>query len=326
MTFSENNKVLITGGLGFIGKNLTSYLLENTNCSIVIVDNNSINTLNSLQDYFNDEKRISYFIDDLKYPQMLEDALKGIDIVFHLAANSDISKGVNNPQIDFLNTTTATFNLLSAMKSVGVKNIVFSSGSGIYGMNNDNIFDESYAPLFPVSHYGASKLCAEAMISSFVHMHDMQAFIFRFANVVGDWQSHGVAYDLIKRLKKDPEKLNVLGNGYQNKSYIHVSDVLNAIFCALEYEVNEPVQAFNVSNDDSITVREIVKIILSEMDLPSAKIEYGTTPYGWMGDVPEIKLKNDKIKALGWNFKYNSEQAVKKAVEFLISTKVPHCF
>lgn len=320
MIYIENKKILITGGLGFFGKNLTSYLIRNTNYSITIFDNNSINTLESFQDYFTND-RITYIIDDLKNPSLLENALNNIDLVFHLAANSDISKGVNNPQIDFLNTTTSTFNLLTAMKNVGVKKIVFSSGSGIYGMNKENIFDEIYAPLYPVSHYGASKLCAEAMISSFVHMHDMQAFIFRFANIVGDWQSHGVAYDFIKRLKKAPERLIVLGNGYQNKSYIHISDVLSAIFCILEKGLEQNIQSFNVSNDDLITVRDIVKIILTEMNLTSTKVEYGTTPYGWIGDVPEIKLINNKIKSLGWNYKYNSEQSIRKAVRFLIEEK-----
>lgn len=320
MKFSNDNKVLITGGLGFIGKNLTSYLLQNTNCTITIVDNNSINTLESFQEYFQND-RITYIIDDLKYPKLLEKALNNVDLVFHLAANSDISKGVSNPQIDFMNTTASTFNLLLAMKTIGVKKIVFSSGSGIYGMNNENIFDENYAPLYPISHYGASKLCAEAMISSFVHMHNMQALICRFANVVGDWQSHGVAYDLIMRLKKDPRSLVVLGNGYQNKSYIHVSDVLNAIFCVLEKGINENIQSFNVSNDDAITVREIVKIILTEMNLTSTTVEYGTTPYGWIGDVPELKLINYKIKSLGWNFKYNSEQSIRKVIKFLTNEK-----
>lgn len=320
MIFLENKKVLITGGLGFFGKNLTSYLLKNTDYSITIFDNNSINTLESFRNYFKND-RITYVIDDLKSPSLLEDALIKVDLVFHLAANSDISKGVNDPQIDFLNTTTSTFNLLTTMKKVGVKKIVFSSGSGVYGMNNENVFDENYAPLYPVSHYGASKLCAEAMISSFVHMHDMQAFIFRFANIVGDWQSHGVAYDFIKQLKKSPEKLVVLGNGYQNKSYIHVSDVLSAIFCVLDKGKAKNIQSFNVSNDDLITVREIVKIILMEMNLTTTKIEYGTTSYGWIGDVPEIKLINKKIKSLGWNYKYNSEQSIRKAVRFLIDKK-----
>lgn len=310
--------ILITGGLGFFGKNLTSYILKNTDYSITIFDNNSINTFESFRNYFKND-RITYVIDDLKNPSLLEDALNNIDLVFHLAANSDISKGVNNPQIDFLNTTTATFNLLTAMKTIGVKKIVFSSGSGIYGMNKKNIFDENYAPLYPVSHYGASKLCAEAMISSFVHMHNMQALIFRFANIVGDWQSHGVAYDFIEQLKKTPERLVVLGNGYQNKSYIHVSDVLSAIFCALEKGFDQNIQSFNVSNDDLITVRDIVKIILTEMDLTSTKVDYGTTPYGWIGDVPEIKLINNKIKLLGWNYKYNSEQSISKAVKFLVN-------
>ena len=317
MNFLKEKNVLITGGLGFIGKNLTSYLLERTNCFITIVDNNSINTLESFKNHFHSD-RISYILDDLKSPVLLQKALENVDLVFHLAANSDISKGVNNPEIDFLNTTTSTFNLLSAMKNAGVKKIVFSSGSGIYGMDNDNIFDENYAPLYPVSHYGASKLCAEAMISSFVHMHNMQALVCRFANVVGDWQSHGVAYDFIMRLKKNPEKLTVLGNGYQKKSYIHISDVINAIFCILGKETNDSIQSFNVSNDDSIRVRDIVKIILSEMNLSSTTVEYGTTSYGWIGDVPELKLINYKIKSLGWNFKYNSEQAIKEAVKFLI--------
>lgn len=310
--------ILITGGLGFFGKNLTSYILKNTDYSITIFDNNSINTFESFRNYFKND-RIAYVIDDLKNPSLLEGALKNIDLVFHLAANSDISKGVNNPQIDFLNTTTATFNLLTAMKTIGVKKIVFSSGSGIYGTNKENIFDENYAPLYPVSHYGASKLCAEAMISSFVHMHDMQALIFRFANIVGDWQSHGVAFDFIKQLKKNPERLVVLGNGFQNKSYIHVSDVLSAIFCALEKGFDQNIQTFNVSNDDLITVRDIVKIILTEMDLTSTKVDYGTTPYGWIGDVPDIKLINNKIKSLGWNYKYTSEQSISKAVRFLVN-------
>jgi UDP-glucose 4-epimerase len=317
----KNNRLLITGGLGFIGMNLTSYLLNNTNCIVTILDNNSINTLDYFRDYFKSD-RIIVTIDDLVSPKLLENALDGVDLVFHLAANSDISKGVNNPRVDFLNTTTSTFNLLSAMNTVGVKKIVFSSGSGIYGTNDKNIFDENYAPLFPISHYGASKLCAEAMISSFVYMHNMQALIFRFANIVGDWQSHGVVYDLIKRLKKEPEKLVVLGDGHQNKSYIHVSDVLSAVFCAIEKGFDSDIQSYNVSNDDSITVSEIVKIILNEMNLTSTKVDYGTTPYGWIGDVPEIKLINKKIKSLGWNFKYNSAEAIGKAVTFLVNNHV----
>jgi UDP-glucose 4-epimerase len=317
----KNNRILITGGLGFIGMNLTSYLLNNTNCIVKILDNNSINTLDYFRDYFKSD-RIIIAIDDLVKPTLLENVLDGVDLVFHLAANSDISKGVNNPRIDFLNTTTSTFNLLSAMNTVGVKRIVFSSGSGIYGKNDNNVFDENYAPLFPISHYGASKLCAEAMISSFVYMHSMQAIIFRFANVVGEWQSHGVVYDFIKRLKKEPEKLVVLGDGHQNKSYIHVSDVLSAVFCAIEKGFDSDIQSYNVSNDDSITVREIVKIILNEMNLTSTKVKYGTTPYGWIGDVPEIKLINKRIKSIGWNFKYNSAEAIRKAVTFLVNSQV----
>jgi len=317
ITNLTNNKILITGGLGFIGHNLTSYLLNNTKYSITIFDNNSIYTFESFQNHFNND-RISYVIDDLKNPTLLENALLNVDLVFHLAANSDISKGVYNPEIDFMNTTTSTFNLLSAMNKAGVKKIIYSSGSGIYGLSKDNVFNEMFAPLFPISHYGASKLCAEAMIASFVHMHNMQAVIFRFANVVGNRQSHGVAYDFIKSLRTNPNKLVVLGDGYQNKSYIHVSDVISAIFCVLEQGNNQNIQAFNVSNDDSITVRTIVEIILDEMNLTSTKIEYGTTPYGWVGDVPQIKLVNDKIKSFGWTFHYSSEQAIRKAVKFLI--------
>lgn len=316
--FNKNENILITGGLGFIGKNLTARLLQETTSRIIIFDNNSINTYDSFREHFKDE-RITYVLDDLKNPVRLKKALKGVGLVFHLAANSDISKGVNNPNIDFQNTTTSTFNLLSAMKEVGIRKIIFFSGSGVYGMNDENVYDENYAPLFPVSHYGASKLCAEAMISAFVHMHDMKAIIFRFANVVGDYQSHGVAYDFVRQLKANPEKLVVLGNGYQNKSYVHVSDILTAVFCAIKQAPDKKIQAFNVANDDTITVRNIVKIILEEMHLTSTIIEYGTTPYGWVGDVPEIKLVNKAIKTLGWSYKYNSEQSIRKAVKFLIN-------
>ena len=313
-------KVIITGGLGFIGKNLTGYLLEHTNAGITIIDNNSIHTLDSFREYFKSD-RITYVADDLSNPKHLHECLAGADIVFHLCANSDISKGVENPEIDFLNTTTATYNILNAMKNSGVNKIVFSSGSGIYGVSETNYFNELHAPLFPVSHYGASKLCAEALISAFVHMHQMQAWIFRFANVVGDWQSHGVVYDFIKRLKISPDSLTVLGNGYQNKSYIHVKDVLNAIFTVLNTKRDAAISAFNVSNDDTITVRDIVKIILEEMELPDTEVIYGTTAYGWIGDVPEIKLKNEKVISTGWKFNYSSPEAIRAAVKFLMNEK-----
>ena len=222
-----------------------------------------------------------------------------------------------NPSIDFDNTILATKNVLTAMLETGINNIIYPSGSGVYGDITDIAIPEDFGPLVPISHYGASKLSAEALISSFVHMHDFNALIFRFANVIGPGQTHGVAYDFIRKIIKNKKTLNVLGNGNQLKSYIHVDDIISGIFIALQNS-SEKINFYNLSTDDSISVKDIAAIVISKMSLET-KIVYGNTDYGWKGDVPKISLTSEKIKSLGWVPRYNSKEAMKISIDCMLN-------
>lgn len=298
MNILNCKKLFITGGLGFIGSNLIYYLIKNNfKGEITIFDNNSIDNTPALNQLRTIET-VKIIFGDLQLLELVKDAIKGSDMVIHLAANSDISKGVFNPSIDFKNTVHATQNLLNAMLEVGVTKIIFSSGSGVYGDVSDILIPEDFGPLVPVSHYGASKLCAESMISSYVHMHNFNALIFRFANVIGNGQTHGVAYDFIRKVLKNKETLEVLGNGSQLKSYIHVNDIIQGILIASK-NANKSIDYFNISTDDAISVKEIAAMVIQKMSVNS-NITYGKTPFGWKGDVPKIFLKNEKLKNLGW--------------------------
>ena len=201
-----------------------------------------------------------------------------------------------------------------------VKNLIFPSGSGVYGEANEALLSEDYAPLEPVSFYGASKLSAECFISAFCHMNGLFARVFRFGNVVGLRQTHGVAYDLIKKLRGDKSYLQVLGDGFQSKPYIHVEDIYNGIMIALENTNDlDSFDVFNLATDENITVREIVSEILYALDLTGeTKVIYGDQKAGWLGDVPIYRLNTNKIRTLGWQNKHNSKQALSLAISYLI--------
>lgn len=317
MDIFKSKKIFITGGLGFIGFNIIEFLIKkNYLGEIIIYDNNSISNNRALKS-LSTLSNVSIVIGELLDYKKTKSSMQGSDIVIHLAANSDISKGVFNPSIDFDNTIVATKNVLTSMLENEITQIVFPSGSGVYGdVNNINI-PEEYGPLIPVSHYGASKLSAEALISSFVYMHDFTALIFRFANVIGPSQTHGVAYDFIRKIIKNSDELNVLGNGTQLKSYIHVDDIISGIIIALEKSF-EKLQIYNLSTDDAITVKDIAKLVISKMG-NNTKIIYGNTNYGWRGDVPKISLSSEKIKKLGWNPNYNTREAMKVSIDCMLN-------
>ena len=317
MDIIKSKQIFISGGLGFIGYNLIQYLIRKKyNGKIIVYDNNSISNNRALKS-LSTLSNVSIVIGELLDYKKTKSSMQGSDIVIHLAANSDISKGVFNPSIDFDNTIVATKNVLSSMLENEITQIVFPSGSGVYGdVNNINI-PEEYGPLIPVSHYGASKLSAEALISSFVHMHDFTALIFRFANVIGPNQTHGVAYDFIRKIIKNSDELNVLGNGTQLKSYIHVDDIISGIIIALEKSF-EKLQIYNLSTDDAITVKDIAKLVISKMG-NNTKIIYGNTNYGWRGDVPKISLSSEKIKKMGWNPNYTTREAMKVSIDCMLN-------
>jgi len=317
MNILKSKQIFISGGLGFIGSNLIKYIKSNNyKGKIIVYDNNSINNRIAL-DYIKNLSNVQLIIGELLDFKKLKSSISGSDLIIHLAANSDISKGVFNPSIDFDNTILATKNVLTAMLETGINNIIYPSGSGVYGDITDIAIPEDFGPLVPISHYGASKLSAEALISSFVHMHDFNALIFRFANVIGPGQTHGVAYDFIRKIIKNKKTLNVLGNGNQLKSYIHVDDIISGIFIALQNS-SEKINFYNLSTDDSISVKDIAAIVISKMSLET-KIVYGNTDYGWKGDVPKISLTSEKIKSLGWVPRYNSKEAMKISIDCMLN-------
>lgn len=200
------------------------------------------------------------------------------------------------------------------MRKVGVRKIIFTSTSTVYGEAKQIPTPED-CPAHPISIYGASKLACEALIESYCHTFDFQAYIYRFANVIGKRSTHGVVYDFIKKLRYNPHELEILGNGEQNKSYIYIEDCVSAIFCGLKAE--EKVNIFNIGSEDQIRVRRIAEIVSEEMGL-NPRFRFTGGDRGWKGDVPVMLLSVEKLKALGWRPKFRSEEAVRKAVRDLL--------
>ncbi len=242
--------------------------------------------------------------------------MRGHDVVFHFASNPDISQAITNPSIDFWQGTVLTQNIVEAMRCTGARQIVYASGSGVYGDYGLELLGENYSPMLPVSTYGASKLAGESILCAYCHMFGLQAWIFRFGNVVGPRQTHGVLFDFIKRLKADPDRLSIKGNGEQSKPYVHVADVLDAVWLAWQ-KTDERFNYFNVATDDSTTVREIAALAAEALGLGGVRYEYGTGPRGWPGDVPVVRLDSSKIKNLGWRAQRNSRQALADAARSL---------
>ena len=308
--------VFISGGAGFIGSHLVRRLLRTEGVEhITIFDNFSSGREEHLQEVLADH-RLKIVRGDLKNPAQIKPALAGADMVFHLAANPDIARAVTEPDIDFREGTVLLQNLLEAMRQTGVGELVFTSGSGVYGENAQAAFREDHGPCIPISTYGASKLACEALIAAYAHMFGLRARVFRFANVVGPRQTHGVGYDFIHRLAADPTRLRILGDGTQCKSYIHVDDILEAVFLARAHG-RQNYDVFNVATGDYITVRQIAELALEVcgLDPRAVRLEFTGGDRGWKGDVPVVRFDCGKIAALGWRCRRTSAEAVRAAME-----------
>ena len=305
-------RILITGGAGFIGSHLCDSLIAK-NHTITIVDNlllgrkENINHLIGRSDFIFIQEDLLH-LDKLK--QIFSEGQ--FNMVFHLAANSDIQKGGNDPEVDYNLTFNTTFNVLQCMREFGVEKLFFASTSAIYGETNDRLF-ENYGPLQPVSNYGAGKLASEAFISAFSLAYDIQTWIARFPNVVGERFTHGVIFDFINRLKKDPGVLTVLGNGEQNKPYLYVKDLVVGILFVCQ-NANDRYNVYNLGSDTRTKVKEIAQMVIEEMGL-SAEIKYTGGDRGWIGDVPEFKYDLKKINNLGWHAAHNSDDSVRLAIK-----------
>lgn len=313
-------KILIAGGAGFIGSNLIDLLLEKGD-EVVCIDNFFIGTKKNIEHLENNPKFIMYEQDlcDLKAVAKIFEK-ENIEYVIHLAANSDIQASAQNPVIEYQNTYTTTFNLLECMRLYGVKKMFFASTSAVYGEKTDELLTETTADLRPVSYYGACKLGAEALISAYSHMNDLEVLIFRFPNVIGPRLTHGVIFDFIRKLENDNSQLEILGDGTQCKPYIYVSDLVEAIVRFMNTET-KGITLYNLGVEGATTVTRIADIICEKMGLSNVKYNYTGGNIGWKGDVPRFQYDLSKIYATGWRASCDSDDAVAKTVEVVLHDK-----
>ncbi len=302
-------KILVTGAAGFIGSHLCDALLDDGHV-VVGVDDLSLGTTENIQ-HLRGESRFEFVELDILAPAFRDLVVGGaFDCVFHLAANSDIARSHATPAVDLDRTLMTTVRVLDAMRAAGIGKIVFSSTSAIYGQIEGSV-GESAGPLAPISHYGAAKLASEAFISSYAENYGMQAWITRFPNVVGPRATHGAIYDFITRLRQDPSVLRVLGDGTQQKPYLYVGDLVDAILYVWKNS-SDRFNIYNVGVDSTTTVADIARIVLEEGGLDSA-VAFSGGDRGWVGDVPKFAYDVAKINALGWRASRSSDDAVRDA-------------
>jgi UDP-glucose 4-epimerase len=308
------NRYFVAGGAGFIGGHMVHRLLQSPGAQVVVYDNFSSGRAWHLPN----DSRLTVVRQDLKALGPLTEAIEGSDLVFHFASNPDIAKAATEPDIDFWEGTYLTQNLLEAMRLAGVPRLIYASGSGVYGDTADTPVTETYSPLLPISTYGASKLACEALICSYAHMFGIHGVGFRFANVVGPRQTHGVAYDFIRRLIRDPGRLEVQGDGQQSKSYIHVDDVLDALLLLHDRGWNG-FDFFNVATLDYVTVEQIADLVVGRLGLSSVKYTFTGGRRGWKGDVPVVRFDTSKLRGLGWCNQRTSVEALVHSIDSMIA-------
>jgi UDP-glucose 4-epimerase len=308
----------IVGGAGFIGSHFADALLASEMTRrVTIFDNFSSGREWHYEDHLRDS-RLQIVRADASDVNALAATMDGHDWVIHLASNADIAAAAENPEIDFYRGTLLTNNVIEAMRRSGLHRLLYASGSGVYGDTGTKAVPEDHAPLIPVSTYGASKLASESLIASYCSMFDLHACVFRFGNVVGPRQTHGVGFDFLRSLKAKPKRLRILGDGNQSKPYIHVTDVVDAALCAAR-KARAPFSVFNVATDDAVTVTEIAQMAAETLDLAPPAFDYTGGPRGWRGDVPVVRLDSSRIRSLGWFPKRNSREAVRQSLQELIA-------
>ena len=314
-------RVLIVGGAGFIGSHLTDSLLADPNTRLVTLYDNFASGSEWHYSEHTGDDRLTVVRADANDLDQLCSAMEGHDLIIHLASNPDIAAAMSNPAVDFDHGTMITHHVVEAMRRTGVPRIAYASGSGVYGDLGEVEADEDHGPLVPVSTYGASKLAGEALISAYAHMFDAQGFAFRFGNVVGRRQTHGVGFDFVRRLRDDPTRLTVMGDGTQSKSYILATDVVAAVLSAVDAGFGQPFSCFNVATGDYVTVREIVALALEVvgLDPTETRVEYGREPRGWKGDVPVVRLNTERIRSLGWRPSASSAQAQAQSMSAMLA-------
>jgi UDP-glucose 4-epimerase len=306
-----STRYFLAGGAGFIGSHFTDRLLADPATEAVTLYDNFSSGRAWHYDHHRDDRRLRVVRGDVKDLTTMTEAMRSHHTVIHLASNPDIARAATEPDIDFREGTLLTQQVVEAMRVTGTPRLLYASGSGVYGDLGECEAQEDRGPMLPVSTYGASKLAGEALIGSYCAMFGMRACAFRFGNVVGPRQTHGVGFDFMRRLLDDPSCLRILGDGSQSKSYIYVHDVINAVLMA-HRKTNLPFQVYNVATGDYITVTEIAELAVEVVGLApgSVRFEYTGGDRGWKGDVPVVRLNTDRIQSLGWSCKRTSRQAL----------------
>jgi len=314
--------LLITGGAGFIGSHLVEKMAERGNI-VTVLDNLSTgskrNLANATKNY-----DIEFLKGDCRNPVDIRHAIKGMDVVFHFAANPEVRLNLTDPKECYEHNVKATFVLLEEIKKSQLETIVFASSSTVYGDAALIPTPVDYGHLMPISIYGASKLAGEALVTSYCKSFKKRGIILRLANIIGPRSSRGVVYDFVKKLKANPSELEILGDGTQTKSYLYIDDCIEAILKIFESK-GENTLIYNIGSDDQVSVNEIARIIIRELGVENVRLRYQggvDGGRGWVGDVKNMLLETRKVKALGWKPKRNSAEAVKKFAEILGNQKL----
>jgi UDP-glucose 4-epimerase len=311
-------RVVVVGGAGFIGAHFVEHLLGRGAEQVTVYDNFSSGRRWHLAGVA-DDPRLQVEVGEVGDLEHLVATVAGHDTVIHLASNPDIAAAAVNPAIDFDQGTLLTHHVAEAARRGGVQLVLYASGSGVYGDLGEVEAREDHGPMLPASTYGASKLAGEALLCSYAAMFDVAARCYRFGNVVGPRQTHGVGFDFVRRLLVDPARLRILGDGRQSKSYVYVDDVISAVLTGAEHAA-EPFAVFNVATEDYVTVTEIAEMAVDVVGLPAGEtvFEYTGGDRGWKGDVPIVRLNSERIRSLGWKNERSCKQALRDSMAAML--------
>jgi UDP-glucose 4-epimerase len=308
-------RALVTGGAGFIGSHIVDRLLYD-GYQVTVIDNLSEGSPKNIS-HLNGNKNFEFVIGDLKNKAEVEKVIAGKDVVFHIAAHANIRTSLVDHQVDLNNNLIGTLNVLDAMHKHNVKDLVFSSTSAIYGEASIIPTPESYMPI-QTSLYGASKLACEAYAQAFTEFSNVSFWAYRFSNVIGERCRRGVTWDFINKLLKNPNELEILGNGRQSKEYLHVLDCVDAIMIGYS-KSHDKVNIFNLAIEENSTPVDVANIVMAEMGLSNVNLKYSGGRRGWIGDNPIVHLAIEKIKSLGWKPKIHAKESITRTTRWTLS-------
>lgn len=310
-------RILVTGGAGFIGTHLVRKLLEMGN-EVVCVDNFTLGKQENV-DCFLSNPNYKFYKLNIEETENFCSALadEKFDMVYHLAANSDIQKGGKNPSVDYNDTFMTTYSVLEYMRRTGIKKLFFASTSAIYGEKTE-LLTEDAGDLHPISYYGGAKYASEGFISSYSYMNDFSTVIFRFPNVIGPNLTHGVIFDFVKKLHNNPNELEILGDGTQTKPYLYVLDLVDAIVSfTQEKEMQKGIEIYNAGVESATSVTRIADIVCEELGYENVDYKYTGGNVGWKGDVPKFQYDLTKIHNAGWTAHHTSDESVRETAKYI---------